>query len=139
MKRNGHSTLGEGRRKNLEMFLLRKRWLYLNLWIQIWWNLKKMCVSLYSILQYPTVSFKSYKKQQKFCSRLYNKKRKKYYNLMDFKNKDFINYNRRFWKTVKPFLLDNGWQCSQINLADQDNVISADKNLVTSLIRQWKI
>ena len=43
---------------------------------------------------------------------------------------DFWNINeKRFWKAVKPFLLDKGSQCLQINLVDQDNVISDDKNL----------
>ena len=40
-----------------------------------------------------------------------------------------MNDNRQFWKTVIPFLLDDGSQCSQINLFDQDNVISYDKSL----------
>ena len=40
-----------------------------------------------------------------------------------------MNDNRRFWKTVKPFLSDKASQCSQISLADQDSVISDDKNL----------
>ena len=43
----------------------------------------------------------------------------KHYNLIDFKN---VNDNRRFWKTVEPFL-------SHENLGDQDNVISDDKSL----------
>ena len=34
---------------------------------------------------------------------------------MDFKN---INDNKQFWKTVEPFLSDEGSQCSQINLVD---------------------
>ena len=70
-------------------------------------------------------SFKFYKEQRHFCSILYKKERKKYYNSINFKN---INGNRRFWKTVKPFLSGKGSQCSQINLVDQDNVISDDKN-----------
>ena len=40
-----------------------------------------------------------------------------------------MNDNRRFWKTVKPFLSDKASQCSQISLVDQDSVISDDKNL----------
>ena len=37
--------------------------------------------------------------------------------------------NRQFSKTVEPLLSDEGSQCSQINLVDQDNVISDDKSL----------
>ena len=32
-------------------------------------------------------------------------------------------------ETVKPFLSDKGSQCSQINLADQENIKSDDKTL----------
>ena len=71
-------------------------------------------------------SFKSYKKQQNFCSRLHKKERKKYYISKEFKN---INDNRRFWKTVKSLLSVKGSQYSQINLVDQDDVISDNKNL----------
>ena len=35
-----------------------------------------------------------------------------------------MNDNRWFWKTVEPFLSDDGSQCSRINLVDQDKVIS---------------
>ena len=70
--------------------------------------------------------FKFYKKQLNFCSSLYKRERKKYYNPIDFKN---LNDSRQFGKTVKPFLPGKGSQCAQINLVDQDNVISDDKNL----------
>ena len=57
---------------------------------------------------------------------MYKKERKKYYHSIDFKN---ANDNRWFLETVKPFLLDKGSQYSQINLVDQDNVISDDISL----------
>ena len=37
--------------------------------------------------------------------------------------------NRQFSKTVEPLLSDEGSQCSQINLVDQDNLILYDKSL----------
>lgn len=42
MKESVHVAIGEGNRKNLGMFLLRKKSLYLDLCIQIWSNLKKI-------------------------------------------------------------------------------------------------
>ena len=40
-----------------------------------------------------------------------------------------MNDNRQFSKTVEHFLSDEGSQCSQINLVDQDNTILYDKSL----------
>ena len=71
-------------------------------------------------------SFKSHKKKWNFSSRLYKKEPKNFYNSMECKN---TNDNRQFWKTVEPFLSDKGSQCSQINLVDEDNVISDEKGL----------
>ena len=46
-------------------------------------------------------SLKTYKKQKKYCSRLYKKERKK---LFDNLNPKFVSVNKLFWKTVKPLL-----------------------------------
>ena len=40
-----------------------------------------------------------------------------------------MNDNRQFSERVEPFLSDEGLQCSQINLVDQDDVILYDKSL----------
>ena len=48
-----------------------------------------------------TDNFKLCKKHKNYCSKLYKKERKRYYNSMDLTN---LNDNRRFWKTGKPFL-----------------------------------
>ena len=50
---------------------------------------------------------------------------------MECKN---TNDNRQFRKTVKPFLSDKGSQCSQINLVDEDYVISDEKSLSKEFI-----
>ena len=43
----------------------------------------------------------AFKKERNFCSKLYKKERKNYYNSLDIKN---ITDNKQFWKTIKPFL-----------------------------------
>ena len=43
----------------------------------------------------------AFKKQKNFCSKLYKKERKNYYNSLEIKN---ITDNKQFWKTIKPFL-----------------------------------
>ena len=42
---------------------------------------------------------KAYKKQKKYCSRLYKKERKKFFSSL---NPSFVR-NKLFWKIVKPF------------------------------------
>ena len=46
---------------------------------------------------------KLYKKHKNFCSKLYKKERRKYYETLDMKN---ILDSKKFWKTIEPFLSD---------------------------------
>ena len=64
-----------------------------------------------------------------YCSKLYKKERKRYYNNMNLTNLNNLN-NRHFWKTVKQFLWDRGSYTSKINLPNKDEVISDDSTLV---------
>ena len=50
-------------------------------------------------------SLQAYKKQKNFCSRLYKKERKRYYNNLDLKK---VSDSKIFWKTIKPFFSDKG-------------------------------
>ena len=65
----------------------------------------------------------AFKKQRNFCSKLYKKERKNYYNSLDIKN---ITDNKQFWKTIKPFLSEKIKTTSKIKLKDQDKIISND-------------
>ena len=71
-----------------------------------------------------------YRKQRNFCSKLYKKERKKYYNNLDLND---IADNKKFWKTVKPFLSNKSIQTSQITLVDEDNIISEDSEVAEML------
>ena len=64
-----------------------------------------------------------YKKQRNFCSRLYKKEKKKFYNNLNMKS---FTDNKMFWKTVKPFLSEKGNLSKKINLVEQDEVVSED-------------
>ena len=86
-------------------------------------------------------NLQKFKKHRNFCSKLYKKERKKYYNNLDLKN---IEDNKKFWKTVKPFASDKFTKSSKISLLDNGTVVSDDseianifknffKNAVTSL------
>ena len=46
-------------------------------------------------------SLKAQKKQKKYVSRLYKKEKKMLFNSL---NGSVVSDNRKFWKTVKPFL-----------------------------------
>ena len=50
-------------------------------------------------------SFKEYKKQTNFYSRLYKKERKRFFSNL---NPSFVNDNKLFWKTIKPFFSNKG-------------------------------
>ena len=50
-----------------------------------------------------TEDYNNYKKQRNFCSKLYKKERKKFYNNLNIKD---ITDNKKFWKTLKPLVSD---------------------------------
>ena len=71
--------------------------------------------------------YNNYKKQRNFCSKLYKKERKKFYDNLDIKN---ITDNKKSWKTLKPLLCDKA-KCgsSKINLVENDEILSTDKGI----------
>ena len=71
--------------------------------------------------------YNNYKKQRIFCSELYQKERKKFYDNLDIKN---ITDNKKFWKKLKPLLRDKV-KCgsSKINLVENDDILSTDKEI----------
>ena len=72
----------------------------------------------------------NYKKQRNFCSKLYKKEKKKYYNNLDLNE---IADNKKFWKTVKPFLSNKSTLTSQITLVDENNIISEEGEVAEML------
>ena len=74
-------------------------------------------------------NLKSYKKQRNFCSKLYKKERKKYHERLDLKN---VTDNKKFWKTVKPFLSDKVTTFPQITLVENDKIISDESKVANS-------
>ena len=77
-----------------------------------------------------TETLRLYKKKNNFCSKLYEKERKKerktYNNSLKL-NK--VTNNKGFGKTIKPFLSDKGANIKKITLVDNDKVISDNKQL----------
>ena len=78
-------------------------------------------------------SFKAYKKQKNFCSRLYKKERKRFFNNL---NPSFVTDNKLFWKTIKPFFSNKGNYGSQIILVEKDEVLQ-DNNLIAKELNKF--
>ena len=80
-------------------------------------------------------SFKAYKKQKNFCSRLYKKERKQFFNNP---NPSFVIDNKLFWKTIKPFFSNKGNYGSQIKLVEKDEVLQDDDLIAKKLNKCFK-
>ena len=71
--------------------------------------------------------YSKYKKQRNFCSKLYKKERKKFYNNLSIEE---ITDNKKFWKTIKPLLSEKGvCGSSKINLVVNEENLSDDKEI----------
>ena len=68
-------------------------------------------------------------KNRNFCSKLCKKERKKYYEMLDLKN---VNDNKKFWKTVKPFLSDQVTTFSKISLVEKGGIVSDESKVVNA-------
>ena len=67
-----------------------------------------------------TQSLERYKKQKSYCSRLYKKTRKNFFNSL---NTSFVNDNKLFWKTVKPSFSNKGSFGNKIKLVENDELL----------------
>ena len=75
-------------------------------------------------------SVKTYKRQKSYCSRLYKKERKEFFNNL---NPSFVKDNNIFWKTIKPFFSDKTNLRSQIKLIENDELIQNDDKVAETL------
>ena len=80
-------------------------------------------------------SFKEYKKQTNFYSRLYKKERKRFFSNL---NPSFVNDNKLFWKTIKPFFSNKGNYRSQIKLDEKEEVLQDDDLIAKELNKFFK-
>ena len=80
-------------------------------------------------------SFKAYKNQKTFCSRLYKKARKRFFNNL---NPSFITDNKSFRKMIKPCFLNKGNYGSQIKLVEKDEILQDDDLIAKELNRFFK-
>ena len=77
---------------------------------------------------------KAFKKQRNFCSRLYKKERKKYFDNLDLRK---ITDNKEFWKTVKPFMSNKNSLTQKISLKEGDQIVSDDAEVANLLNKHF--
>ena len=76
-------------------------------------------------------SLKKLKKQNNYCSRLYKKERKKYFESLDPRR---ISDNKSFWKNIQPFFSEKRKISNKITLVDNkentifDHLVSEELN-----------
>ena len=76
-------------------------------------------------------SLKKYRKQKNYCSRLYKRERKTFFNNLKVSN---ITDNKIFWKNIQPIFPENRKVANKITLVgDNENIISDDKLLSVEL------
>ena len=64
------------------------------------------------------VSLIKFKKQKNYCSRLYKKERKKYFESLNSRS---ISDNKSFWKNIQPFFSEKRTISNEINLVENIN------------------
>ena len=72
------------------------------------------------------VNRENYTRYRNYCTGLFRKEKKAYYNNLDIKK---ITDNKKFWKTVKPLFSEKHFSGSKIILTEGDDLISDDKVL----------
>ena len=80
--------------------------------------------------RHPTTADRiSYPKQRNFCISLLRKEKKYFYNF-NVKN---ITDNKKFWQTIKPFLLEKTKSREKNNLIENKKVISGNTEVANCL------
>ena len=79
---------------------------------------------------------KLYKKHKSFCSMLYKRERRKYYESLDMKNALDI---KEFWKTMRPFLSDKNAVFSQVSIGKKNKLYLMTLTCLKSLALSLKM
>ena len=73
----------------------------------------------------------NYKRQRNFCTNFLRKAKQKYF--CDLNMKD-LNYNKRFWKKIKPFYSDKSLQATNIIPKDEDRLATDSSIMAKTLL-----
>ena len=81
-----------------------------------------------------TESLKKYKKHKNFCSGLYKKERKKYFDKLDVKK---ITDNKAYWKSIQTLFSEKKQLANKITLEDSEQNILSDDILVSKELNNF--
>ena len=79
-------------------------------------------------------SMKKYKKQKNFCSKLYKKERRRYFESLDTSK---IVDNKTFWKNIQPLFSEKRKVANKVTHVDKENQIFSETNLVSEEINSF--
>ena len=79
-------------------------------------------------------SLKKLKKQKNYCSRLYKKERKKYFESLDPRR---ISDNKSFWKNIQPFFSEKRKISNKITLVENKENAVFDDHLVSEELNKF--
>ena len=71
-------------------------------------------------------SLRAFKKQKNFCSQLYKKERKKFFNSL---NPSYVKDNKLFLKTVKPFFSSKRDRGLNMQLVEDNELLQDDQKI----------
>ena len=74
--------------------------------------------------------YSKYKKQEFFCSKLYKRERKNFYNNLSIEE---ITDNKKFWKTIKPLFSEKNNTFKKITLLEEQSIISDDNEIAETM------
>ena len=76
-------------------------------------------------------SFKKYKKQKNYCSRLYKRERKSFFESIDSSK---ITDSKTFWKNIQPFFSEKQKTVNKITLVNENEDILSNGKVVADKI-----
>ena len=75
-------------------------------------------------------NLRAWKKHKNYCSNLYKKERKNYYESLDMKN---LTDNKKFWDTIKPIFSNKAKGSSNITLIEDKKLLTSEKDVTETL------
>ena len=77
---------------------------------------------------------KKYRQQKNYCSLLYKKERKTFFNNLKVSN---ITNNKAFWKNIQPIFSENRKVANKITLVGDNENIKSDDKLVSGELNNF--
>ena len=79
-------------------------------------------------------NLRTWKKHKNFCSNLYKRERRNYYESLDMKK---LTDNQKFWNTVKPIFSNKAKGSSHISLIENDKLLTAEEDVTETLNKHF--